>query len=111
MRHIRGESQQFFATRLLMATRSVNFYERGKTPEPKQLMAFCAEAHRLKRNDLHQVFLRALNEELQPPPGFYLSMQFGPIESGPSAKTLRFGPNESGPPAKRTKKTKGAIKK
>lgn len=83
LRRLSGKSQQFFATELNMSTRSLQQYEAGKTPEPKQLVAFAAYAHSLKRNDIQQIMTRTLNEELQPPPGYYLMIQFGPLESSP----------------------------
>jgi transcriptional regulator with XRE-family HTH domain len=86
LRSLSGKSQQFFATELNMATRSLSLYESGRTPELKQLFAFAAAAHRAHRPDLYQLFVRAFNEQLEAPPGFYAILQFGPIEQSPLRK-------------------------
>jgi transcriptional regulator with XRE-family HTH domain len=66
LRRLSELSQQFFATELKMSTRALGQYESGKTPEPKQLMAFCAYARKKNRPDLEQIFNEALAWELEP---------------------------------------------
>jgi transcriptional regulator with XRE-family HTH domain len=88
LRRISGKNQQFFATELKMATRSLSQYESGKTPEPKQLLAFYAYAHRTQRPDLCRIFSETLAKELEAPEGFYVELRYGPIETRPEAAAM-----------------------
>ena len=81
LRRLSGLSQQFFATKLNMSTRALHQYEHGKTPEPKQLLAYAAYAITIRRPDIHHIFARALAEELQAPPGFDVAISIRANES------------------------------
>ena len=86
LRRVSGLNQQYLATELKMSTRALSQYENGKTPEPKQLLALYACAHRKKRTDLCQIFADALTKELEAPDGFYVMLQYGPIADSPLRK-------------------------
>ena len=74
LRRVSGLNQQYFATKLKMSTRALSTYEGGRIPKPKQLLAFWAESHELKRPDLAELFHLMLVDELQPPPGCRISL-------------------------------------
>ena len=74
LRRHTGESQQVLATRLGISLRAFQKYEYGQTPEPKQLLRLMAAAHALRRKDLYAAFAEALHAELDPPPGFRVSV-------------------------------------
>ena len=81
LRKLSGLNQQYFATQLKMSTRAMSQYEAGKTPEPKQLLSFYAAAHRMGRPDLCRIFQETLSKELEAPEGFWLKLEYGPMES------------------------------
>jgi transcriptional regulator with XRE-family HTH domain len=83
LRRMSGQSQQHFGTQLNISIRALQQYEQGKVPEARQLLAFAAHAYTVGRKDLYQIFTKSLNEELAPPPGFYLLVQFGAVEKSP----------------------------
>jgi transcriptional regulator with XRE-family HTH domain len=70
LRLLSGESQQFFGARLRISTRALQQYEQGKTPEPKQLVAFAAYAAAIGEDKLVQPFIDELERQLAPPPGY-----------------------------------------
>ncbi len=77
LRRASGKSQQVLATELGMATKTLQLYEQGRTPEPRKLLALAAYADRLDRDDLYEVFLGdALMEQLTPPPGYEIEINF-----------------------------------
>jgi transcriptional regulator with XRE-family HTH domain len=79
LRKISEESQQFFGTRLRISTRALQLYESGeRIPEPRQLVAFAAFAESVQRSDLTELFIRELERQLQPPPGYEFAVVFRP---------------------------------
>jgi transcriptional regulator with XRE-family HTH domain len=80
LRRLSGKSQQFFATELNMSIRALQKYERGKTPEPLQLIAFIIEAQRVGRTDLEEVLGSAFAEMVLYKPGYRAKLTFEPKE-------------------------------
>jgi transcriptional regulator with XRE-family HTH domain len=62
-KHVR-KTQQIFATELGISISSLNNYERQRTPEPKQLIAFQRAAQEAGRDDLAHVFWTEAQEAL-----------------------------------------------
>jgi transcriptional regulator with XRE-family HTH domain len=89
LRRLSGLNQQFFATELKMSTRALSQYESGKTPEPKQLLAFYARAYKQGRADLCQIFAETLSKEMEAPPGFWVVLRYGPGAPPPDAWPAR----------------------
>lgn len=59
-----GETQQEFATRIGISISALSNYERHRTPEPKQLVAFLLCAKVVGREDLVKVFRQVFLDEL-----------------------------------------------
>jgi transcriptional regulator with XRE-family HTH domain len=59
-----GKTQQVFATELGMSISSLVNYERDRIPEPKQLCRFFWAARDAGREDLAQIFKKAILKSL-----------------------------------------------
>jgi transcriptional regulator with XRE-family HTH domain len=81
LRRISGKNQQYFATELDMSTRVLQQYEAGKTPGPKQLLWFAAYADKVNKPEIARLFQAELQQQLKPPPDYYVELSFGPIKS------------------------------
>jgi transcriptional regulator with XRE-family HTH domain len=89
LRRISEESQQFFGARLRISTRALQLYESGdRVPEPKQLVAFAAFADFVDRSQLTELFIRELERQLAPPPGYESAVVFRRRSPGISAATI-----------------------
>ena len=60
LRRISGKSQQHFGTELNISIRALQQYEGGKTPEPRQLIAFGCYAHRVGLHDIAALMSRTV---------------------------------------------------
>src|SRR5262245_7789844 len=77
LRRAAGKSQQVLATELSIEIRTLQLYERGRLPEPRNLLALAAYADQLDREDLFAIFLGdALTDQLMPPPGYEFDFKF-----------------------------------
>ena len=77
LRAISRESQQFFGARLRISTRALQLYESGdRIPEARQLVAFAAFADFVRRPELTELFIRELERQLAPPPGYEATVVF-----------------------------------
>lgn len=70
LRRNTGESQQFFATRMRLSTKTLQLHESGRTPDVAALVAYWIEAKRQDEAKVQQFLTRAISDKFSVPPGW-----------------------------------------